>query len=36
VHLTGRVHSWQERQLAADTAWAAPGAIAVENDLAIV
>jgi osmotically-inducible protein OsmY len=36
VKLTGTVRSWQERQTAASTAWAAPGAISVENDLAVV
>src|ERR1700722_6607704 len=36
VRLTGTVHSWHDRQVAAATAWAAPGATAVENDSAIV
>jgi osmotically-inducible protein OsmY len=36
VKLTGTVRSWQERQTAASTAWAAPGAIAVESELAVV
>jgi osmotically-inducible protein OsmY len=36
VHLTGSVRSWHDRQVAADTAWAAPGAIAVENDIVVV
>lgn len=36
VKLTGTVHSWSDRMLAATTAWAAPGATAVENDLIIV
>ena len=36
VRLTGTVHSWSDRVLAAKTAWAAPGAAAVENDLIIV
>jgi osmotically-inducible protein OsmY len=36
VKLTGTVQSWHERQTAASTAWAAPGAIAVENDLAVI
>jgi osmotically-inducible protein OsmY len=36
VRLTGTVNSWHDRQLAAATAWAAPGATAVENDIAVV
>ncbi len=36
VILTGTVNSWYDRQLAATTAWAAPGATAVENDIAVV
>jgi osmotically-inducible protein OsmY len=36
VRLTGKVHSWHDRQVAAMTAWAAPGATAVENDINIV
>lgn len=35
VKLTGSVRSWSERMLAGKTAWAAPGATAVENNLAI-
>jgi len=35
VKLTGFVGSWQEKRTAASTAWAAPGATAVENDLII-
>jgi osmotically-inducible protein OsmY len=35
VKLTGTVGSWQERQMAASTAWAAPGATSVENDLIV-
>jgi osmotically-inducible protein OsmY len=35
VTLTGRVDSWSDRKLAGTTAWAAPGATAVENDLVI-
>lgn len=35
VKLTGTVNSWQERQTAASTAWAAPGATSVENDLIV-
>ena len=36
VKLTGTVHSWQERQTAASTAWAAPGATSVQNELVVV
>jgi len=36
IRLTGTVRSWHDRQVAAETAWAAPGATAVENDLAVV
>ena len=36
VVLTGTVHSAYERQVAAQTAWAAPGATAVENDIHVV
>jgi len=35
VKLTGTVGSWQERQTAANTAWAARGATSVENDLIV-
>jgi osmotically-inducible protein OsmY len=35
VRLTGTVHSAHDRQLAAATAWAAPGVTEVENDIAI-
>ncbi len=35
VKLSGTVHSWSERSLAGSTAWAAPGATLVENDLVI-
>lgn len=35
VRLTGTVHSPYERRLAVDTAWAAPGATSVENDISI-
>lgn len=35
VKLTGTVSSWLERQTAAATAWAAPGATSVENDLIV-
>jgi osmotically-inducible protein OsmY len=36
VKLTGTVHSWHDWQRASSTAWAAPGAISVENDLEVV
>jgi len=36
VKLTGTVGSFHEFQTAAATAWSAPGAISVENDLAVV
>ncbi len=36
VHLTGTVHSPHDRQLAWATAWAAPGATSVENDIAVL
>ena len=36
VHLSGTVHSPHDRQLAADTAWNAPGATYVENDIAVI
>ncbi len=36
VVLTGTVHSFHERQIAAETAWSAPGATSVENDIAVV
>jgi osmotically-inducible protein OsmY len=36
VRLTGTVHLAHERQIAAATAWAAPGVTAVENDITIV
>jgi osmotically-inducible protein OsmY len=36
IRLTGTVRSPQERQVAVTTAWAAPGATAVENDLLVV
>jgi len=35
VKLSGTVHSWQDRQTAATTAWSAPGATMVENDITI-
>lgn len=36
IRLTGTVRSPNERQVASMTAWAAPGATAVENDLLVV
>jgi osmotically-inducible protein OsmY len=36
VRLTGNVHSWHARQVAAETAWGAPGTIDVENLLAVI
>ncbi|NPD66801.1 BON domain-containing protein (plasmid) [Lichenicola cladoniae] len=36
IHLTGNVHTPHERRVAAATAWAAPGATSVQNDLAIL
>jgi len=35
VTLSGHVKSWSERDLASATAWAAPGAVKVENHLTI-
>jgi len=35
IRLTGTVPSWHDRQVAGETAWAAPGATAVDNDLVI-
>ncbi|MEO7998724.1 MAG: BON domain-containing protein [Gemmatimonadaceae bacterium] len=35
ITLTGTVKSWQDRELAGTTAWAAPGATSVENDIAV-
>lgn len=35
VRLTGTANSWHERQVATATAWAAPGATSVENDISI-
>ena len=35
VRLTGTVHSWSDRVLATNAAWAAPGVIAVPNDIVI-
>lgn len=36
VHLTGAVHSPHDREGAAATAWAAPDATAVVNDIAVI
>ncbi|WP_010163347.1 BON domain-containing protein [Sphingomonas sp. PAMC 26617] len=35
VKLTGTVETWQDRETAGATAWAAPGANAVENDVVV-
>ena len=35
IRLTGYVTSWHDRQVAAETAWAAPGATSVVNDLTV-
>jgi osmotically-inducible protein OsmY len=35
VHLTGKVESWHDRELAAATAWAAPGTTTVTNDILV-
>ena len=36
IHLGGTVHSWHDRQVAGDTAWAAPGATLVVNEIAVI
>jgi osmotically-inducible protein OsmY len=36
IHLTGKVRSSHDRQVAWETAWSAPGATSVENDIAIL
>jgi osmotically-inducible protein OsmY len=36
VRLTGNVHSWHAHQVAAETAWGAPGVAEVENVLVVV
>jgi len=36
VHLSGSVTSPYDRQIAATTAWAAPGATSVENDIRVI
>ena len=35
IALTGYVTSWHDRQVAAEAAWAAPGATSVVNDLTV-
>lgn len=35
VHLTGNVDNWHDRELAAATAWAAPGTTSVSNDIMV-
>jgi len=35
VKLTGTVQSWNDRNVAFNTAWAAPGATSVENDIRV-
>jgi len=35
IRLTGTASSWHDRQVAAETAWAAPGATSVENDIRV-
>ena len=35
VTLSGKVHSWSERQLAANSAWATPGVRNVANNIAV-
>jgi osmotically-inducible protein OsmY len=35
IILSGRVHSWTERDEAQQAAWAAPGVTAVENDITV-
>ena len=36
ITLTGSVGTWNARRLAGSTAWSAPGAISVENDIAVI
>ncbi len=36
IKLTGNVTSWHARDLAETTAWSAPGATSVENDIHVV
>ena len=35
IKLTGQVTTWNARDLAGMTAWSAPGATSVENDIAV-
>ena len=35
VRLSGTVETWHDREVAESTAWAAPGATAVENNIMI-
>jgi osmotically-inducible protein OsmY len=35
IRLTGTVQSWHDRRVAAETAWAAPGAMNVQNDIKV-
>lgn len=35
ITLTGKVSTWNARRLAGSTAWSAPGAISVENDIRV-
>lgn len=35
VELNGTVHTWSDRQMAGMTAWAAPGTISVQNNIAV-
>ena len=35
IKLTGQVTTWNARDLAGKTAWSAPGATFVENDIAV-
>lgn len=35
IHLTGTVESWRDREIAGETAWAAPGATTVTNDIRV-
>jgi osmotically-inducible protein OsmY len=36
IRLNGTVNTWHDREVAASTAWAAPGAMAVENNITIM
>ncbi len=36
VRLSGTVTSWHDRKVAAETAWAAPGATDVQNDIVVI